>query len=97
MKYTPGPWYANMEPGVNAPVYIKGEKGTFPIVDFVYGKEGDSDNNYENAKANAQLIAAAPELLEALKSLTDKCDKGGWLQEEIDQARKAIAKAEDRE
>lgn len=41
----------------------------------------------EEAKANARLIAAAPELLEALESLT-RADLGAY-----DKARAAIAKA----
>lgn len=47
----------------------------------------------ESNKANATLIASAPELLEALKGLYNK----GWTKEAIEKAGKAIAKAEGRE
>lgn len=66
MTHTPGPW--RCEPlryrgGEHIePPYIRGRYDIFPIPD---------DNE---AEANARLIAAAPELLEALKALTDKAE-----------------------
>ena len=45
------------------------------------------------AKANARLIAAAPDLLEALKVLLDNKDNNEWLTGET-AARAAIKKAE---
>lgn len=95
-KHTPGPWSINPKGGtpmVGIDLQDGGE--LLPIVEVVYGY-----NNAE-AKANAHLIAAAPELLEALKNLLDAClladiylelsDKvDGSL---MDSANKAIAKA----
>lgn len=46
--------------------------------------------------SNARLIAAAPELLEALKLLATLVTGLGWNGEAIDQANAAIAKAEGR-
>ncbi len=60
-------------------------KGGWPNVESV-----------EEAKANARLMAAAPELLQALKEIVKNCDDGfavilGSL---VEQGRAAIAKAE---
>ena len=59
-SYTPGPWHVGMKPG--------------PIV---YGPQGEQVANMhvamldqEEHKANARLIASAPELLEMLEQLT---------------------------
>lgn len=49
------------------------------------------------AKANARLIAAAPDLLEALRALLDDPDPRGAPAQVWEQARAAIAKAEGRE
>jgi hypothetical protein len=48
------------------------------------------------ARANARLIAAAPDLLEALKAFTDEAQREGAFPHEVAEARKAIAKAEGR-
>jgi hypothetical protein len=42
---------------------------------------------------NARLIAAAPDLLDALKNLVAQVDDNAWTREEIADARAAIAKA----
>jgi len=100
MKHTKGPWFSDMNPDeLNPPVYIKRKGGKFPIVGTVFGCEGDSNNNHENAKANANLIAAAPELLEACKwSLRlIKEDRKMYLSQKIiamNMLMKAINKAE---
>jgi hypothetical protein len=65
MKYTPGPWQFNEENGriadqKNDPVaYISGRARQF-------GKERLTTPSF-----NGRLIAAAPELLEALEALLD--------------------------
>jgi hypothetical protein len=62
--------------------------------------DSDVDAQLKQHEANAHLIAAAPELLAALKALMDirsKCfipNDGDWWDE---QARAAIAKAEGRQ
>lgn len=77
MRYTPGPWR------VVAGVQIRGEKDQIAKVWMMRNGEGS---------ANARVISAAPELLEALKGL---CETGpippkpdAWAA-----ARAAIAKA----
>lgn len=56
-KHTPGPWVA--EPGGGRGAWIMGANREWTALAC-----GDTD---ESANANARLIAAAPELLEALK------------------------------
>jgi hypothetical protein len=55
IKHTPGKWWAS---GL--------EVGTAPMMDVKIARV--SGANFDEAKANARLIAAAPELLEALKA-----------------------------
>lgn len=94
-KYTPGPWRKR---GVNK---------------IVCGPEGNTvaDVRYKNGDADARLIAAAPDLLEALRKITlavamqDKDQlypdtREGWMMaaDDIEAiARAAIDKAEGRE
>lgn len=111
--HTPGPWRvvgAKEEP--HGPRYYRIESSLIRadaqnlVADvniYNYGTEGI---------ANARLIAAAPDLLEALRLLLDACARGpfgkqDWVDYESDperrwgyftnQARAAIAKAEGRE
>lgn len=56
-----------------------------------------SPNDCSTQFANARLIAAAPELLDALKSMVRRAQKQGWQNaypEELSAAEAAIAKAE---
>jgi len=62
--HTPGPWWASTN-GL--------EVGTVPMMDVKVAKV--SGANYEEAKANARLIAACPDLLEALDLLLGKAYK----------------------
>lgn len=61
MKHTKGEWSTNMSIGLGIKARIK--SGEIIIADCYSFSEGLSD---EEAEANAKLIAAAPELLEAL-------------------------------
>ena len=103
VKHTPGPW--SPEPFVRAegseswgifsdylePGYTGGAGGTWILLDSTTGY----------VEANAQLIAAAPDLLEACEALlhTEWNKKPGSLDEfeiradVLEQARAAIAKA----
>ena len=87
-KHTPGPWQvghfdSNMicdSDGAN--------RGCAPIARV----EGTAAER----RANARLIAAAPELLEALRGLLDPAtnEDGEWYRQAREAARAAIAKAE---
>ena len=88
--HTPGPWRVGIRPG--------------PIV---YGQQGEQVANLhvpmvesDENKANARLIAAAPELLAALDAIVRQMDQGGQGSTQvfnrdacIQRARAAIAKA----
>jgi hypothetical protein len=57
-QHTPGPWYAHT-------TFISGETDNIAIAQCSYRGEVDLDE----AMANARLIAAAPEMLEAATNL----------------------------
>jgi len=61
MRHTKGPWKANLSPRLN----VKGpDKKSICAIVMAAGK---NTRPYDEACSNANLIAAAPELLEALK------------------------------
>lgn len=97
-KFTPGPWRifgANRYecPGIDA-------ESTSIIV---FGRRFDQNQNcgvqgntLEECQANARLIAAAPELLEALKRAVEWMeapDESAFSDQDLNAARAAIAKA----
>jgi hypothetical protein len=87
IKHTPGKWWAS---GL--------EVGTAPMMDVKIARV--SGANFDEAKANACLISAAPELLEALILLEAEMVASGnagsvdygW-KPAIEKTRAAIAKA----
>ena len=88
-KHTPGPWTQGWsQNGVDC-VWLDGK--TEPAIGM-----GDDDDWIDcGTEANARLIAAAPELLEALQAFTDVYgvdDVKRWMTVR-DNARAAIAKA----
>ena len=88
-KHTPGPWEIRGEPG--SELLIVQPETDWPIA-ILEAPTSDPDAH----AANARLIAAAPDMLEALKALRDKvedCDISPALFAACDAA---IAKAEAR-
>jgi len=87
IKHTPGPWIIHRcEDGSNE-IYAIGSCTS------------DGDNILNVSESDARLIAAAPELLDALKAIVYglcKEDEEGLIEhtEQITNARKAIAEAE---
>ena len=86
MKHTPGPWQAKNE---YEPLTIIGnidgpDEGWMRYTDICEVADG------EEALANARVMIAAPELLEALKGVVRVADRAT---QEFDAARAAIAKA----
>ncbi|HBU8849402.1 TPA: hypothetical protein MDF20_000973 [Citrobacter sedlakii] len=76
MKHTPGPWYWDSEGLGSKDVLVFGKGYPFEMT----------------SQANMRLIAAAPELLEALQDALHAYDKHGE-HPEWDFARAAISKA----
>lgn len=97
--HTKGEWKIEFDPDEGPTVYVKAPIGRFEIAAQVGGevrkdKEGDY-SDYSEPIANARLIAAAPELLDALKMYLKEAEGVGSYAAEK-QARAAIAKAEGR-
>ena len=105
-KYTPGPWIVGNEFGKDVSVLRNaGPSGSspswlrvanVPINGPIVGKL--TARSREAGIANARLIAAAPELLEALKSIVE-CGRKSFTNKKYDvyfeSARAAITKAEE--
>jgi len=94
MKYTPGPW-AIAHSGNNIEIGLRNVEWNPNIIGMVVAK---TIGNSKVCEANAALIAAAPDLLEALKECCE------WIRKHspaddwpfcLDGARMAIRKAED--
>ena len=88
-KHTPGPWKANF--AISGSVYIFGGDRNFACV-------FDEWRDEANQEANANLIAAAPDLLEALEELLSMCQRQEDFHDDDDgcmfeRASAAIAKA----
>ena len=96
-KHTPGPWIYGPEVGPDC-TRIDAENGL--VIAAVRSREITSWEQSrpiyswsEEGAANARLIAAAPELLDALQEIVE-AQKGGYLGwSHIDAASAAIAKA----
>ena len=80
--HTPGPWEFTGN-------FIETESGQ-EICQLFDKHEWD----FKNKEANGPLLAASPDLLEALESLVKKCLKNdGYIQNELFKAQEAIKKA----
>lgn len=81
-QHTPGPWLRTQGSGR---FYIKTDDETSQSLATVFSNKGDfgciSNPDYEKAKANARLIAAAPELLEACQTFSEwlRREDEGWV------------------
>jgi hypothetical protein len=85
-KHTPGPWKIYPEPR-----HVDRFKIVHASTGYCIGEAYDVSGSPEN-EANAHVMAAAPDLLEALKEMTET---GGWMpsDERFIRANAAIAKA----
>jgi len=100
-KHTPGPWKAHFEEAYYVTGPDLGRVAMMMNLKGAYGLGGRRSGN--ESAANCRLIAAAPELLEALKEITadyadrfdlDSPSTNPGIKSSIRQARAAIAKAE---
>ena len=87
-KHTPGPWEIEGTPRRGWDIFSLGEERRYITSDPMRERA----INYER---DARLMAAAPELLEALEKVVSFVDagEGTWTVEEQQKARAAIAKA----
>lgn len=87
-NWTPGPWVT----GKQCPLVFGAARGAgMEPIGFIYAPALSEDSEIgKRAAANARLIAAAPELLEACLLARHICEDGSALQQQIDAA---IAKA----
>jgi len=91
-KHTPGPWYPFYEGSGDYLICSRTDETEIASLSrsdahFMGTGKGASIN-----EANAKLIAAAPELLEALREIVSRNEIQHWFN--LDQAKAAIAKAE---
>ena len=90
-KHTPGPWFVTG----NMTRYVEARIGGGLIQEIAAVGPTSADDGYGQQQiANARLIAAAPDLLEALELVQDclvKCLTGGEVSAKL--AGKAIAQA----
>ena len=95
--HTPAPWRTEGKQDENGELFIRSENGVF-ICEIM----GESFDEFaeEEREANAQLIAAAPDLLDALKDLVERertdAAENGFTDDEmtwLEDARRALAKA----
>lgn len=95
-KHTPGPWVETVVPtSAGSAIIIHSADHRIAII-YVDGiRKGIDDElprSIEN-RANARLIAAAPELLEELEDLVAMIDPDGPLASHVKSAKAVIAKA----
>jgi len=97
MTHTPGPWLRESEINSEGSDWILVTKDYAEIVDLRLD-DGLVVSEQEQ-EANARLISAAPELLNALRGVADRWDKDDEADDPVLGAviRSAIAKAEGRE
>ena len=90
-QHTPGPWKA-VEAAYNPPGWLWVQNGPGALLADVHQNKNIP---LEARNANARLMAAAPELLEALQEIITAADGEGWSQLDagFTKARAAVAKA----
>ena len=100
-KWTPGPWNIGSSdlPASRLSIHCKGHKDSCHSTVALMVSRGVIGISHDEEFANARLIAAAPELLEALKALADYVQRthetpNNYVSSVVLGARAAIARAE---
>jgi hypothetical protein len=99
VKHTPGPWHLDKEHDgeytmIGEPIAIVGGEETGESVRFTVGRTCDyGPHGNDQTEANARLIAAAPELLEACRMLRLQFSDDGTARYSLVSAREAVAAA----
>ena len=89
-KHTPGPWHIKDVCGDRVDVGYNAEPTSTDFVASCGYQDGKKDGE---CTANARLIAAAPDMLEALEAMVNPGHPGPPNLEQVVAARAAIAKA----
>ena len=92
-KHTKGPWKVGRISDAGAFV-VESSAGRICIVNFTKGKPLETEGILQE-KANAKLIAAAPDLLEACKAMTGLIGLPGLDPARWDMLKAALKKAGD--
>ena len=93
--HTPGPWHLSDETNP----LITNDSGSVDVAQVFMYSEGTVGSLRPNAYADARLLAAAPELLDAMREMLhqfadhEQYDEDGHDTAAINKARAAIAKA----
>ncbi len=103
-KFTPGPWFLKPNRKYQEILISCGAEPRLGYTSWdgiavVYGSEDTPDIGFEVAEANAALIAAAPDMYEALRNMLASAIPGmNWTDEIgqviLEQASAALMKAE---
>lgn len=88
-KHTPGPWAVYQSRG-NSRLRVMSDAVPYDVATMNHA------GNDEAEAANAHLIAAAPEMLDALRYMVANAEAEGWSGLMLGDARTAISKAEGR-
>lgn len=92
-KGTPGPWVADKTSRAVGPISRDDDQSYGMVIPVAWI---EFDQEVEIHESNQNLIAAAPELLEALQRMVNKAHKQNWndaYPEELQSAQAAINKA----
>ena len=93
MTHTPGPWAFRKGKEESQPSYCVHSKKTGDVI-LMFDHDQYGYGNEQEVESNAHLIAAAPDLLEALESIVALSEGSGRLDwPEYIEAQKAIKKA----
>jgi len=96
-KYTPGPWIVDDSIGYEIETLARHKKEKDLCARIIGSAGWWPEDKYDQTPYNAYLMAAAPELLEALKDLVAEIKRPGGCSQcapDTDRAEAAIAKAE---
>lgn len=94
LNFTPGPWRPLNDAGPFSELYIEQDPyGPTPIATLKPAKDTTRSRNI--TRANAALIAAAPDMYETLQQIAregQSCDNGGSVEHLAHLARAALAR-----
>jgi hypothetical protein len=90
-EHTPGPW--TCEPNDSHQFDIRGDYWEVATAHGFCGANGGPPTSMTESIANARLIAAAPDLLDAIKQIVSDTDSPGQFGMALEAAHAAIAKA----